>query len=67
MINLLGDSWQNNQNEPNWLPLLNHPQAYLHLYGKQQARKGRKMGHFTVLAGSADQALQTALHLQASL
>ncbi len=67
MINLLGDSWQNNQNEPNWQPLLNHPQAYLHLYGKQQARMGRKMGHFTVLAETPDQALQTALHLQASL
>ena len=29
------------------LDLLNEPGAHVHLYGKKQARKGRKMGHVT--------------------
>jgi 5-(carboxyamino)imidazole ribonucleotide synthase len=30
-----------------WLVLLSDPHAHLHLYGKAEARKGRKMGHVT--------------------
>jgi 5-(carboxyamino)imidazole ribonucleotide synthase len=48
MVNLLGDLWQNG--EPPWLELLDVPRGYLHLYGKAEAKPGRKMGHFTVLA-----------------
>ena len=33
------------------------PEAKLHLYGKHEARPGRKMGHFTVLGRDADDAL----------
>lgn len=47
MINLLGDLWK--QGPPDWSPLLAHPKAKLHLYGKREARPGRKMGHFCVL------------------
>jgi len=47
MINLLGDLWQ--QGEPDWGFLLSNPKLKLHLYGKQSARPGRKMGHFTCL------------------
>lgn len=48
MVNLLGDLWENG--EPNWLEMISVPRGYLHLYGKTEAKSGRKMGHFTVLA-----------------
>lgn len=47
MLNLLGDVWQ--QGQPNWLGVLREPSARLHLYGKKDARPGRKMGHVVVL------------------
>ncbi|HHC75183.1 MAG TPA: 5-(carboxyamino)imidazole ribonucleotide synthase [Thiothrix sp.] len=51
MTNILGDSWKNQTNQPpNWQQLLSQPQVKLHLYGKQEARAGRKMGHFNLLA-----------------
>ena len=62
MVNLLGDLWQNG--EPDWLLVLQQPSTKLHLYGKRAARPGRKMGHFTVLGETADQALTKALHIK---
>lgn len=62
MVNLLGDLWQ--QKEPYWLEVLEHPYAKLHLYGKNEARSGRKMGHYTVLDASAEDALQQALNIK---
>lgn len=59
MVNLLGDLWYNGQS-PDWGLLLQHPNIKLHLYGKRNARPGRKMGHYTVVAKSIDQALQLA-------
>ena len=56
MANLLGDIWANG--EPNWAEALKLPEVKLHLYGKASARPGRKMGHLTALADSADQAEQ---------
>ena len=44
MINLLGDLWR--AGDPDWGGLLAHPAVKLHLYGKAEARPGRKMGHF---------------------
>lgn len=68
MVNLLGDSWHEEQTqEPLWQTLLNSPNTHLHLYGKKQARIGRKMGHFTVLAKDTETALTTAQNLQSSL
>ena len=58
MINLLGDVW--GATEPNWYQLLSVPNNKLHLYGKQAARAGRKMGHFNVLAASTEQAMAIA-------
>ena len=58
MINLLGDVW--GATEPNWYQLLSVPNNKLHLYGKQVARAGRKMGHFNVLAASTEQAMVIA-------
>lgn len=58
MINILGDIWGNS--EPHWDKLLSQPQNKLHLYGKKEARVGRKMGHFNVLATTVEQASNSA-------
>ena len=44
--------------------LQNQPDVVLHLYGKTKAPKGRKMGHFTVLAATADEAEKRAGELR---
>ncbi|HNP25708.1 MAG TPA: 5-(carboxyamino)imidazole ribonucleotide synthase [Nitrosomonas sp.] len=62
MVNLLGDLWQNG--EPDWLLVLQQSSTKLHLYGKRVARPGRKMGHFTVLGATVDQALTKALQIK---
>jgi 5-(carboxyamino)imidazole ribonucleotide synthase len=54
MRNLLGDLWANG--EPDWASLLTLPGLRLHLYGKSEARPGRKMGHYCVLDESLDRA-----------
>lgn len=59
MVNLLGDLWE--AEEPNWLALAAHDTAKLHLYGKEEARVGRKMGHITVLEDDIDSARESAL------
>jgi 5-(carboxyamino)imidazole ribonucleotide synthase len=48
MLNLLGDLWS--PRPPDWAGILRLPGAHLHLYGKAQARPGRKMGHLTITA-----------------
>ena len=52
MLNLLGDLWHDDA-APAWGGVLALPGAHLHLYGKRQARPGRKMGHLTLTAASA--------------
>jgi 5-(carboxyamino)imidazole ribonucleotide synthase len=45
MLNLLGDLWgAGGESPPNWAPVLALPGVHLHLYGKAQARAGRKLG-----------------------
>lgn len=56
MANLLGDVWQNG--EPNFAESLTNKQVKLHLYGKSEARHGRKMGHLTALAETAEEAVK---------
>jgi 5-(carboxyamino)imidazole ribonucleotide synthase len=65
MVNLLGDIWGDGQ--PDWSALLAEPRARLHLYGKEHARPGRKMGHFTLVGGDLDQILSRALALRGAL
>jgi 5-(carboxyamino)imidazole ribonucleotide synthase len=55
MVNMLGDLWP-----LDWEKLLIFPEIKLHLYGKKEARPGRKMGHFNVLAPTVEQALDIA-------
>jgi 5-(carboxyamino)imidazole ribonucleotide synthase len=66
MINILGDWWRSGTPPP-WDRLFNHPQTKLHLYGKQQARTGRKMGHFNCLAAELDEAIEVAEQVRGEL
>lgn len=66
MLNLLGDLWSRPdgaQVEPDWAAVLALPGVHLHLYGKTQPRRGRKMGHLTVTAATAQAARETALRV----
>lgn len=60
MVNLLGELWPAN-NQPNWAAVCTDPRVKLHLYGKAEARPGRKMGHLTALGETSKQAAQTVL------
>lgn len=65
MLNLLGDVWA--KGEPEWSALLAEPAAHLHLYGKKDARPGRKMGHVLVLHEKPEEALRIAQTLHRRL
>lgn len=65
MVNLLGDLW--NDGEPDWKVLLTQPDVRLHLYGKGEARCGRKMGHFCVVGKDIARLRQRALQLYREL
>jgi 5-(carboxyamino)imidazole ribonucleotide synthase len=61
MVNLMGEDAGTGLHRPGIARALELPGTALHLYGKAEARRGRKMGHLTVLAGSADEAARRAL------
>lgn len=65
MANLLGDEWA--AGEPDWAAALADARVKLHLYGKTEARPGRKMGHLTALAGSVDEAERLVTEARARL
>ncbi len=65
MVNILGDVWKDA--EPAWDKSFAHPNLKLHLYGKHEARPGRKMGHFTVLGRDTESTLNQALIARAEL
>jgi 5-(carboxyamino)imidazole ribonucleotide synthase len=67
MVNLLGDLWLTTNHKPNFAAALTISQAHLHLYGKEEARAGRKMGHITTVAESSSLAVELALRARASL
>jgi 5-(carboxyamino)imidazole ribonucleotide synthase len=63
MINLMGEQWRDAQGasrSPDWSAVLALPGAHLHVYGKANAKPGRKMGHLTVTAASAQAARDAA-------
>jgi 5-(carboxyamino)imidazole ribonucleotide synthase len=66
MVNILGDWWREGAAPP-WERLFKQPQTKLHLYGKQQARVGRKMGHYNCLAAELDEAIDMAEQVRAEL
>ena len=67
MFNLLGDLWFSSGDAPrtprtpDWASVLALPGARLHLYGKSEPRRGRKMGHLTITAATAEAARSNAL------
>lgn len=64
MLNLLGELWQapgRQAGTPAWQQVLALPGCHLHLYGKRDAKPGRKMGHLNVTAASPEAARATAL------
>jgi len=75
MLNLLGDLWFPNssaaprslQVEPAWHDVLALPGTHLHLYGKREARVGRKMGHLNITAATPEAARHVALKAAAIL
>ena len=71
MLNLLGDLWfeagSDDARAPEWAAVLALPGVHLHLYGKTEARRGRKMGHLTVTAADAASARAVALEAAARL
>ncbi|MGH9769973.1 MAG: 5-(carboxyamino)imidazole ribonucleotide synthase [Blastocatellia bacterium] len=61
MANLLGDLWpcvRGEAGEPDWAAACAFPNVKLHLYGKLTPKPGRKMGHLTAMAESADEAAE---------
>ena len=65
MTNLTGDIW--GDGGPAWQHVLNEPGAHLHLYGKREARPGRKMGHINCLADDVEGALEITARIRAAL
>lgn len=65
MANLLGEIWQ--EGEPDWSKVLENKNVKLHLYGKQVARIGRKMGHITGVAKTASGARDLVIRARASI
>jgi 5-(carboxyamino)imidazole ribonucleotide synthase len=65
MQNLLGELW--GEGEPAWETVLGVPGAQLHLYGKVAPRPGRKMGHYTCIAASAERALANSARIRNAL
>ena len=64
MLNILGDVWyptaDDLQVEPDWSAVLAVPGTSLHLYGKREARRARKMGHVNVIGQTLAQAIAAA-------
>ena len=64
MLNILGDVWypgsDDRQAEPNWQDVLAVPGSSLHLYGKREARRARKMGHVNCMGATLDEAVSNA-------
>ena len=66
MLNLLGDVWFDTQGAPrtpDWAAVLALPGTHLHLYGKQGARYGRKMGHVNITGADVDSGKSVACHV----
>jgi 5-(carboxyamino)imidazole ribonucleotide synthase len=70
MANLLGDLWpsvRGGAGQPDWTAACAFPNVKLHLYGKLEPKPGRKMGHLTAMAESADEAVRLVLKARKAL
>jgi 5-(carboxyamino)imidazole ribonucleotide synthase len=62
MVNLLGDRWANG--EPDFARAASDASAHVHLYGKSEAKPGRKMGHLTVIGSEVESTASHAAKLR---
>jgi 5-(carboxyamino)imidazole ribonucleotide synthase len=62
MVNLLGDRWANG--EPDFARAASDASAHVHLYGKSEAKPGRKMGHLTVVGSEVESVASHAAKLR---
>jgi 5-(carboxyamino)imidazole ribonucleotide synthase len=70
MLNLLGDLWfdeAGQERTPPWNDVLALPGGHLHLYGKANPRRARKMGHLTITGADAASTRAVALEAAALL
>ena len=72
MVNLLGDIWFESSDsdsirEPDWPAVLRDANAKLHLYGKREPRRARKMGHVTCVCGTVEAGLGAAARIKQAL
>jgi 5-(carboxyamino)imidazole ribonucleotide synthase len=65
MANLLGELWEDG--EPNWAAASRFDEVKLHLYGKTNPRRGRKMGHMTAIGRTVDEALDRVISARDAL
>jgi 5-(carboxyamino)imidazole ribonucleotide synthase len=66
IVNLLGDVWLQGR-EPYWAAALGVPGVRLHLYEKQVAKPGRKMGHLSAVGKTPGEAVERVLEAKAKL
>ncbi len=59
MANLLGDLWENG--EPGWSRALKDENVKLHLYGKAEPRRARKMGHLIAYGNTTEDARDSVI------
>lgn len=67
MVNLLGDVWLQADRRPDFAAALAVPGVKLHVYGKRETRRGRKMGHLSILGPTLETALARASTARAAL
>lgn len=65
MMNILGDG--NGNTLQGVEELMKQEGVYLHLYGKGEAKAGRKMGHITILGENKQRVLETSERVTAGL
>ncbi len=66
IVNLLGDVWLQGR-EPNWEAALAVPGVRLHLYEKQVAKPGRKMGHLSAVGTTPEEAVARVMEAKRQL
>ena len=67
MINLLGDLWINNSSKPDFDKLNKSKNIFVHLYGKDEPRIGRKMGHINITSENISDAFIKAMEIKSKL
>ncbi|MSO18857.1 MAG: 5-(carboxyamino)imidazole ribonucleotide synthase [Acidobacteria bacterium] len=65
MVNLMGELWS--EGEPDWAGVCARPELKLHLYGKKEARPGRKMGHLTAVVRDIESAIKMVMDARSAL